>query len=138
MKVLTGELPSWLLIKTAVRYSRMWNYGVCSIDLTENDEKVYLAVAATPSVYEPVNAKAGYRSIITYPYEISVVGATPAAVPAGHGVPVNVSGTRHPNGGGFVASTAVVEDSVYVAENAAVLGLARVTVCTHRRLCDRS
>ena len=44
-----------------VRYSRMWNYGVCSIDLTENDEKVYLAVAATPSVYEPVNAKAGYR-----------------------------------------------------------------------------
>ena len=44
------------------------------------------------------------ESIITYPYEISVVGATPAAVPAGHGVPVNVSGTRHPNGGGFVAS----------------------------------
>ncbi|NLY11072.1 MAG: hypothetical protein GX020_05230 [Firmicutes bacterium] len=113
--------------KGVARYSRMWNYGVASIDITENDKEFYLVVAATPAVYSPVDAGAGFRAIVVYPYEVSFKGAKPSPSVVGYPAGTSLAGSFHPNGGGFVANTAKVEPTVYVGPNARVLGTARVS-----------
>ncbi|NLY11212.1 MAG: hypothetical protein GX020_05965 [Firmicutes bacterium] len=114
----------------SVRYSKMINSGYTSIELREGDNEAYLTVAATPSVYRPVEVNRDFRSIVKYPYEVEIKGATPAAY-----LPdylkldhlIGIMGDRHPNGGGFVARSARVDESVYVGKNAVVFGAARIT-----------
>lgn len=109
----------------SVRYSEMWNNGVRSIDLNENDVKAYLTVAATPFIYEPVDLRQGFQAMVRYPYLVKFTGAIPQNVPVDH-LEFRFSGSRHPNGGGFVSNFARVDETAYVAENAQVLGMARV------------
>ncbi|MBR1555831.1 MAG: hypothetical protein IJ644_10655, partial [Oscillospiraceae bacterium] len=59
-----------------------------------------------------------------YPYAVTIDGATIKQTMDNTGTS---RGSYHSNGGGFVASTAHVDDSVYVAPNAKVLGYATVT-----------
>ncbi|NLY11116.1 MAG: hypothetical protein GX020_05455 [Firmicutes bacterium] len=112
------------------RYSTMWNEGVNRFELAPEDKEIYLAIAATPSVYRPINIDEDFHNIMLYPYEVKVTGATPIRHLPDY---LNVShlfgimGQAHPNGGGFVARTARVEDTVYVGENAVVFGSARVS-----------
>ena len=111
-----------------VRYSEMINKGETSIKLTGDEVEAYLTVAATPSTYKPVNTrKDGFRAIIKYPYEVKLTGAVPAQVVPDRIAFDQVEGSAHPNGGGFVANSAMVEPSVYVGKDACVLGEAKVS-----------
>ncbi|NLY11117.1 MAG: hypothetical protein GX020_05460 [Firmicutes bacterium] len=112
------------------RYSRMWNNGICSMEIQEGDKEFYLTVAATPSIYRQVVVNQGFRSIVKYPYEVKFSGATPATYHPDHltvGHLFGLMGDPHPNGGGFVSRSAKVDETVYVGPNAVVFGAARIT-----------
>ncbi len=59
-----------------------------------------------------------------YPYAVTIEGADIQQTANNTGM---AQGHYHSNGGGFVAETARVDDSVYVGKNAKVLGYATVT-----------
>ena len=81
------------------------------------NEKVYLVVTAIPNVHHRYLWEPGYPKIYRYPWQIKIEGATPT-----YNAHEGIAGNPHPNGGGFVASTAQVDPSVYVGPNATVLG----------------
>ena len=116
------------------RYSPLFGEGTGSITLDGTETALYLTVAATPDKLVPNNAydkaeesssnlynTSSYKR--RYPYEIEISGATPMH----RDIKAEVNGHAHPNGGGFVAETASVEDTVYVGRNAMVLGDSKVT-----------
>ncbi len=112
------------------RYSRLFNSGRESISVSQSDE-VFLIVIATPDDIMDVSAFGGednkpyesHPAKARFPYEVKVEGATPVEVMADTS---NISGSNHPNGGGFVANSAQVAETAYVGPNAAVLDRARV------------
>ena len=59
-----------------------------------------------------------------FPYRVKLEGAEPAGIDPEF---AKVEGAKHPNGGGFVASTASVAPEAYVGPNARVLGQAKVS-----------
>ncbi len=81
------------------------------------NEKVYLVVTAIPTVHHRYAWEIGFPKTYRYPWQVQLSGAIPF-VDHHDGV----DGAPHPNGGGFVASTATVAPSVYVGPNATVLG----------------
>ena len=91
----------------------------------------YLTVSAMPAVPNAVNAfhkerDSSYRDGTErrrYPYEIRISGAQVQQ----SGGYTKGRGHTHPNGGGWVADTAKVADSVYVGPDAMVLGTANVS-----------
>lgn len=99
-------------------------------------KSAYVTVIATPdaSLYCPSGlhwhqdsdefgeTRQPFSSKHRYPYAITLGGAAIAERPLG-----NVRGHQHANGGGFVADTAKVADTVYVGPDAAVLGYATVS-----------
>lgn len=89
-------------------------------------ETLTLAIAATPTVYKPLEFRMGYARKVRYPYELTMTGAKPASAP-----PISpfreVPGGPHPNGGGFVAKSAKVAPTAYVGPNARVLDVAEVS-----------
>ena len=100
-----------------------------------NASAAYLTVIATPdeSLYCPSGlhwhndsdefgeTRQPFTSKHRYPYQVTIEGAGIKSRP------LNMNGRRHANGGGFVANSARVDDSVYVGPNAAVIGNATVT-----------
>lgn len=106
-----------------------------SLDVPSNASAAYLTVIATPdeSLYCPSGlhwhqdsdefgeTRQPFSSKHRYPYQVTIEGA------AIQSRPLNVRGHQHINGGGFVADSARVDDSVYVGPNAAVIGNATVT-----------
>jgi len=113
------------------RYSTLWNRGENSVTLSSTENKVYLVVAATPDKIIPLDAfadetKSPFMSAPekqTMPYEVKITGAIPYEA---QNSTAGISGKRHPNGGGFVQSTAKVDSTAYVGPNAVVLGYAKV------------
>lgn len=111
------------------RYSPMWNGGRNSITLSADENRLYLAVAATPD-FMPFEGFSHPRpsepTLQPQAYEVAFID-TPArpydTVPE---PPAGTAGKRHPNGGGFVADTATVDATARVGPNALVLGSARV------------
>ena len=109
------------------RCSRTVNAGVTSIVLGPGENQAYLVVAATPRVYDPATFLQDYRTQERFPYEVKISGADPKGkYPDKMPWPEGIAGAAHPNGGGFVASTARVAPSAYVGSNARVLDNARV------------
>lgn len=108
-------------------YSTLWSVGSNSLALSADQSKCYLVVIATP---KPMKiADPAWRAYLTdaglqFPYCASFFGAAPKNViypPQGR------SGmSQHANGGGWKASTAVVDASVYLGPNAQVLNTAQV------------
>jgi hypothetical protein len=88
--------------------------------------KLYLVVCATPTKVMPVNMTGDFRSPEQERmlYKVRLTGCRPLDVL----IPPrpSESGARHPNGGGFVASTASVDRKAYVGPRAQVLGNAKV------------
>lgn len=118
-------------------YSDLFKYGETGTLAVPADAKAaYVTVIATPdaSLYCPSGlhwhqdsdefgeTKQPFSSKHRYPYEITIGGAEIMERPLG-----NIRGHRHANGGGFVADTAKVADTVYVGPDAAVLGYASVS-----------
>lgn len=113
--------------KGECRYSPMLrgSKGTIKMRLKPNEQRLALAIAATPSFYKPMQFRPGYNMKRRHPYEVFFKGCYPSPFPPLPPSP-QVSGHRHPNGGGFVAETAFVAPTAYVAPNAKVLGNARV------------
>jgi hypothetical protein len=114
-------------VRTSFRYSPVMAAGEVSLDLTSAESEVYLVVAATPTNRQLIQWDQPYYTIYRYPWMCEIRGAWPEGrQPGMPRAPVGVAGTRHPNGGGFVASTATVDAAAYVAPGAMVLGQAKV------------
>lgn len=113
----------------AVRYSSLWNAGVNSVTLAANENDVYLSVAGTPALpFLPESIDDGQQSYQSspakarFPYEVQMSGAVPYESANG-----STAGLVHvSNGGGWRASSAIVDATAYVGPNARVLGTAQV------------
>ena len=111
------------------RYSDEWNGGVNSITLSDDENKVFLVVSATPDFmgYEGF----GRPLVSDLPlqpqaYEVSFPADTEATAFESIPAKPTVAGHQHSNGGGFVADSAKVDPTAYVGPNAMVLGNAQV------------
>jgi carbonic anhydrase/acetyltransferase-like protein (isoleucine patch superfamily) len=107
------------------RYSPMWSRGKGSMRIRATEKTLTLAVAATPSVYTPLHFRMGANVKRPYPYEVSFKGCVPVSGPQNPVTPKG-EGTRHPNGGGFVARGAKVAPTAFVGKGAMVLDGAQV------------
>ena len=118
-------------------YSDLFGDGAgASLAVPSDVSAAYLTVAGTPdeSLYNPSGlhwhndsdefgeTKQPFSSKNRYPYEVTITGAGIKSRPLN-----GLRGHAHSNGGGFVADSASVADSVYVGPNAAVIGNARVS-----------
>ena len=92
-----------------------------SFDLQPGDDGLYLVVLGAPIEHHDYMWEPGWPKIHRYPWAIRIEGAFPF---------VNnhrgIDGAPHPNGGGFVASTASVDPGAWVGPDAQVLGNASV------------
>lgn len=113
------------------KYSELFGDGETMTASGKDVDEAYLTVAATPTLktykdYDAFTSESSlsFKNKNRYPYEVVMTGAAPQTRSLEIG---KVKGSYHENGGGFVASTAKVSDSVYVGPNAMVLGKARVS-----------
>jgi Family of unknown function (DUF6055) len=111
----------------ATRYSPMQQgaNGRISFQVNSGDTELWLVVVATPSTMHKILWDQMYYTIYRYPWMVELKGAWPegypnATIPGGSGAP-------HPNGGGWVASTARVDPTAFVGPRARVLGNAIVS-----------
>lgn len=122
------------------RYSDLFKSGETAVMSfnSATDSAAYLTVTATPDsdtimqVGVPWAYSEGefdennypFLNKTRYPYAVTIDGAS--IKQSRYSTDVS-SGRIHPNGGGFVAYTANVDDSVYVGKDAKVLGYATVS-----------
>lgn len=115
----------------ATNYSALFGDGETMTVPADGVKEAYLTVAATPrldtyvkwsALYTP-ETKMSFDEKPRYPYEATIEGAVPY-LPKRTSATVN--GKAHENGGGLVAKTAKVDESVYVGPDAMVLGNAIV------------
>lgn len=107
------------------RYGRVWNAGENAFTLADDEQAVYLAIIASPSIFNASISHNDYtlKNVAMFPYRIKLDGAEPKGwrwTPPASGF------SRHANGGGIKADTATVDASAYIGTNAMVLGTARV------------
>lgn len=112
-------------------YSDLFGSGESMSVSASGAAAAYITVSAMPAEIRMANAfskedAAPYRESDErrrYPYEIRLTGADVQQ----SGGYTKGRGHVHPNGGGWVADTAKVADTVYVGKNAMVLGTADVS-----------
>lgn len=110
--------------------SPVFEPGIGRFEVPDEVARLCLFVAATPSDPSlpyaratPENAVGRHPDLRRYPYEIMLDGA----LPAGHVLALDSpKGSKHKNGGGFVATGARVDSSAYVGPDARVLDSAKV------------
>jgi len=125
------EFADWRVTMVAVdpqgrcRYSPTVRSGRVSLEVRPQ-ERLALAIAATPTKYVPQEFRPGFAVKRRYPYAVALTGAECDDFPMLRDFP-KVAGAPHPNGGGFVARSAHVDTTAYVAKNAMVLDAAKVT-----------
>ena len=97
-----------------------------SFRVDSNTKELYLIVCAVPSKIMAIDMVGDFRSFEQepFPYRVRFTGCSPSVAPLTE--PAAVKGSRHPNGGGFVAETALVEPSAFVSHDAQVLGNSKV------------
>ena len=127
-------------IDGTTRYSDLFSSGetmTMSFD-SGRDSAAYLTVTATPdsSAWQQIGVPWAYGSgefdethspflgKTRYPWGATITGA---AIKQSQDKSAASRGSRHANGGGFVAATANVDASAYVGPNAKVLGFATVS-----------
>ncbi|NLY10498.1 MAG: hypothetical protein GX020_02245 [Firmicutes bacterium] len=113
------------------RYSDIISTGeTLTFDLLDNEVELYMTIAAIPSKVMAIDMTGDVRSPEQeqFVYKVRFEGAKPVDLLYKHyqELASRVSGRRHPNGGGFVASTATVDSTAYVGPNAIVLGRSKV------------
>lgn len=101
--------------------------GAQTFEVPRDAERLVLVVAATPEKFEYWTEDEMRFPMRTHPmrrrhhYVVKFIGTEPLRF----SVP-REGGRQHPNGGGFVADTAKVAQSVYVGKDAAVLDEAQI------------
>jgi len=123
-----------------------WRWGLVAIDATDSsrrsplqagaraslrfevkpdDRELYLVVVGAPTSLHQIMWDQMYYSIYRYPWRIRLENAVPQGFePTEH--PAEIDGESHPNGGGFVASTASVAAGAYVGPDARILENANI------------
>ncbi|MEE2907372.1 MAG: DUF6055 domain-containing protein [Planctomycetota bacterium] len=110
----------------APRYSELHDAAegeevAVSFDIQLDDEELYFVVLGAPDTHHDYFWEPGWPKIYRYPWQIQIHGAVPF---------VNnhrgIDGSSHPNGGGFVASSAYVAPTAYVGPQAQVLSNGQV------------
>lgn len=112
----------------SVRYSSLFKDEFDGeIAIEEGEKDLYIVVTGAPDVHHNYAWEPGWPKIYRFPWEICITGAKPDGYEADHNSKYwSVTGTRHPNGGGFVASTAYADITAYIGPGAVVIGNARV------------
>jgi len=93
------------------------------------DKEIWLVVTGAPTEHNANHNytwEAGFPKYYRYPYELRFENALPMGYNDGF-EGAKTTGAPHPNGGGWVASTAKVAATAYVGPNAKVLGSATVS-----------
>lgn len=119
-----------------------WRWGVVAIDssgrarysslqrgsdaavtfpLVSGDRSVWLVVMGAPTQMHNIRWDQPYYTIYRYPWMAQFAGAMPLGFQPNAQPPVP-GGRQHPNGGGWIATNAVVDASAFVGPNARVLG----------------
>ena len=116
------------------RYSDLVEYGErLDFELQERDNELFLTVAGTPDKFERIALTQNFRSPAAeqFVYKVALKGAKPKdtlwAYYDEKYTFEDISGHRHPKGGGFVADSAEVDESVYIGSDARVLGDSRIS-----------
>jgi len=111
----------------AARYSPMQRgaNGQITFQVDSGDTELWLVVVATPSTMHKIIWDQMYYTIYRYPWMVQLQGAWPEGYPAP--APPTGAGAIHPNGGGWVASTARVSATAFVGPRAQVIGNAVVS-----------
>ena len=107
---------------THARYSALQSGsdGTLSFVINPNDAQIWLLVMATPQASNSVIWDQMYYSLYRYPWMVQLDNALPEGFEAGDRP--STGGQMWPNGGGWVASAAHVDPTVYVGPQASVLG----------------
>ncbi len=92
-----------------------------SFQVRSDDSDLYLVVMGTPSKMQKIKWDQSYYSVYRYPWSITLENVYPSGHQPGAPTPTRV-GSRHPNGGGWVAQNAYVASTAYVGPYARVLG----------------
>eukprot|EP00727_Mastigamoeba_balamuthi_P011520 m51a1_g6991 hypothetical protein (3074) ;mRNA; r:159123-171178 len=117
----------------SARYSSLTGNGqTASITLAPSDTHVFLVVTATPG--ETLDPTLGPENMknpegLTYPFEFTVSGASPAGVRSNLWSEELVAAPDyvvHSNGGGRKSPAATVDASAYIGPDALVMGSAKV------------
>ncbi|QDI04004.1 avirulence protein [Xanthomonas cerealis pv. cerealis] len=105
------------------RYSPLQRGASASLqfDLKRGDTGLYLVVMGTPSKMHKIKWDQSYYSIYRYPWSVTLDNAYPSGRQPNAPTPTAL-GTRHANGGGWVARNAYVAPTAYVGPDARVLG----------------
>jgi hypothetical protein len=109
------------------RYSALQQPGTLTYELAPDVTRLFLCVAATPDQILPTlhldrdQPYATHPARARFPYEVQLTGCRSA-------IPERASAglVRHANGGGWKASTTVVDPTAFVGPSARVLGTAQV------------
>ncbi|HKQ74790.1 MAG TPA: DUF6055 domain-containing protein, partial [Blastocatellia bacterium] len=111
----------------AARYSPMQSgaNGQITFQVNSGDTELWLVVVATPSTMHKILWDQMYYTIYRYPWMVQLQGAWPEGYPS-PAAPTG-AGAIHPNGGGWVASTAQVSATAFVGPRARVIGNAVVS-----------
>ena len=97
-----------------------------SFTIGEDIQELYLVVCAVPTKLMTIDMTGDFRSFEQepFPYRVKLTGCQPKNLLALDAPPEG--GAAHPNGGGFVASSARAEASAFIGPDARVLGNSRV------------
>jgi len=141
-----GAAPEWTELTMPKNPASNWRWAVVAVDQNGNaryspmqrgikgnmdfalqagDKGVYLVVVATPDQHHSIFWDQKYHALYRYAYKVQLAGAIPDGYQPGYQVNVAnqyPAGAPHPNGGGWVATSAKVDATAYVGPNAAVLG----------------
>ncbi|MGC9471409.1 MAG: DUF6055 domain-containing protein [Bacteroidales bacterium] len=116
-------------VDQSVRYSEVYTEEDTEtlFTLQPGDSMVYLVVTGAPPVHHNYEWEVGYTKNYRYPYTVHFTGAFPAGHKEGYNSRREEHpGAPHPNGGGWVASTAYASSTAWVGPHAQVLENARV------------
>jgi carbonic anhydrase/acetyltransferase-like protein (isoleucine patch superfamily) len=106
------------------RYSDIYTEqdNLAQFPIQPDDSAVFMVVTGAPKQHHNYPWEVGYPKNYRYPYIVQFTGAVPAGHKPGYNsLKEKYPGAPHPNGGGWVASTARVASTAYVGPNAQVL-----------------
>lgn len=106
---------------TSARYSTLQRGADAELRFcVQPGELLWLVVTATPSVQQKILWDQLYPTIYRYPYMVQLTGAQPEGFQANAPTPTS-NGAVWPNGGGWVAANANVDDGAFIGPQAMVL-----------------